>query len=512
MMKPLEYRFNLDLLDQSSHTILNARQGDNCSKMIVTLSEGDKPYAAEDGAVIIFVALKPDGHYIYDNCSVENGCIIYAFNDQTVPVSGMVACQFKLLGGDGEGDRLTTPVFRMAVNSNVNVDEEQIVSSDTYTALTDLIDEIHHDLDTGAFIGPQGPAGPEGAQGPKGDTGAKGDPGNDGDTPLISSVHLDTGPHKNHTEVIFTYHNGIIKSVYLPDGAKGDTGATGAKGDPGEDGYSPTATVTKTGTQSTIRITDKNGTTEAVVSDGAKGDTGPQGPKGDPGAKGDPGEDGRDVTVITAEEFPESLDWNGTIPTTFAGKTGEVGEIALYYDYASLWYLAEADGASYEWERIPMKSETMLLAKTNPTSEQIAAMSTGQFYSDTTNKKGIIKGVQDFYDTTYIDSSLINVRRVYTPDIVLPYRTSSDDLGTYLEVRVSYSSSSSSHLKEMETGDFIRNSNGDLWIVAWRSTNFAPNYSVDYGIKLIARAGSEYYTKSEIDSMIGNIETDLSQV
>lgn len=51
----------------------------------------------------------------------------------------------------------------------------------------------------------------------------------------------------------------------------------GAKGNPGEDGYSPTANVTKTDNVSTITITDKNGTTTATVSDGVDGIDGQDG-------------------------------------------------------------------------------------------------------------------------------------------------------------------------------------------------------------------------------------------
>lgn len=43
------------------------------------------------------------------------------------------------------------------------------------------------------------------------------------------------------------------------------------KGEDGEDGISPTASVTKVGTKSTITITDANGTTTAEVLDGASG-------------------------------------------------------------------------------------------------------------------------------------------------------------------------------------------------------------------------------------------------
>lgn len=56
-----------------------------------------------------------------------------------------------------------------------------------------------------------------------------------------------------------------VLDFVIPQGVQGETGATGA------DGYSPTATVTKSGDTATITITDKNGTTTATVSDGSSG-------------------------------------------------------------------------------------------------------------------------------------------------------------------------------------------------------------------------------------------------
>lgn len=50
------------------------------------------------------------------------------------------------------------------------------------------------------------------------------------------------------------------------NGQKGDKGD---KGNPGVDGFSPIATVTKSGDVATISITDKNGTTTATVEDGS---------------------------------------------------------------------------------------------------------------------------------------------------------------------------------------------------------------------------------------------------
>lgn len=51
----------------------------------------------------------------------------------------------------------------------------------------------------------------------------------------------------------------------IPAGAQG---AQGEQGVPGQDGFSPIATVTKTGTVATITITDANGTTTTTISDG----------------------------------------------------------------------------------------------------------------------------------------------------------------------------------------------------------------------------------------------------
>jgi len=50
--------------------------------------------------------------------------------------------------------------------------------------------------------------------------------------------------------------------------------------------------------------------------------------------------------------------------------------------------------------------DKMGLAPLNPTAAQIVLMPDGQFYGDTVNHKGVIKGGQSFYDTIYIDNIL----------------------------------------------------------------------------------------------------------
>lgn len=64
-----------------------------------------------------------------------------------------------------------------------------------------------------------------------------------------------------------SYEDGVL-TIGVPRGADGQDG------DPGADGYSPSASVSKSGTTATITITDKNGTTTATVSDGEDGQDG----------------------------------------------------------------------------------------------------------------------------------------------------------------------------------------------------------------------------------------------
>lgn len=71
---------------------------------------------------------------------------------------------------------------------------------------------------------------------------------------------------------------------------KGEPGQNGADGAPGADGYSPTASVDQSTDGAKITITDKSGTTEAVVKNGANGRD---------GADGQPGRDGVDGITPT---------------------------------------------------------------------------------------------------------------------------------------------------------------------------------------------------------------------
>ncbi len=105
--------------------------------------------------------------------------------------------------------------------------------------------------------------------------GKDGTDGADGVSPTVSIAKADgvttvtiTDKDGTHTAEIADGEKGEKGDTGAtgPQGDKGDTGATGAAG---ADGYSPTATVTKSGDTATITVTDKSGTTTAEVKDGS---------------------------------------------------------------------------------------------------------------------------------------------------------------------------------------------------------------------------------------------------
>lgn len=147
------------------------------------------------------------------------------------------------------------------------------------------------------------------------------------------------------------------------------------------------------------RAANKDGTTteaeDSILAGIASGEITIPAAKGDPGPPGPPGPAGSSVTIINSETVPESAEWDGEIPTTYAGQTGEKGEIAFWN--GELWYLYNVatlgQTTYYHWDKVAVTEDLegkMDLAPLNPTAEQIAAMAGGQIYGD--------KITQDEYD------------------------------------------------------------------------------------------------------------------
>lgn len=114
--------------------------------------------------------------------------------------------------------------------------------------------EITGEIKYGGDVGPRGPVGPEGKQGPQGEKGDIGPVGPQGEKGDIGPQ----GPEGKRGLQGLTGERG-------PQGEKGEKGDTGSTG---SDGISPIITTSKSGTTTTITITDKDGTKTATIEDG----------------------------------------------------------------------------------------------------------------------------------------------------------------------------------------------------------------------------------------------------
>lgn len=130
---------------------------------------------------------------------------------------------------------------------DMSVSAESLPEGSEATVTKSEQDGVVH-LTFGIPTGATGATGAKGDKGDKGDTGAQGIKGDQGEQGIQG-----------------------IQGIQGERGEKGDKGDTGAQGVAGQDGYSPSATVTKVGDTATITITDKNGTTTAQISDGSGG-------------------------------------------------------------------------------------------------------------------------------------------------------------------------------------------------------------------------------------------------
>ena len=140
-------------------------------------------------------------------------------------------------------------------------------------------------------------------------------------------------PGSAATAEITTTETGKQFVFGIPKGGKGDTGATGQ---PGQDGYSPTASVSKSGSTATISITDKNGTTTATVSDG------------EDGAAGQDGADGQDAYVwirYAAAQPTQDSDMKTTADAWMGVYTGNSSTAPTTYTSYTWGKIKGEDGA-----------------------------------------------------------------------------------------------------------------------------------------------------------------------
>ena len=135
------FRFSLDIHEAHSNVCLNVKKGDtNSRKLYITLMENGFPYEISDECYAVFTATKNDGKVLYNDCVIDDDTIIYELTPQTTASSGVMDCEIQLYGADDA--LLTSPRFLIVVDETVYDTETEIVSTDEYKALLELISRI----------------------------------------------------------------------------------------------------------------------------------------------------------------------------------------------------------------------------------------------------------------------------------------------------------------------------------------------------------------------------------
>lgn len=134
-----DYRFALDITNTlQAQVSVPATFGDSARRLYISLNEGRKPYAISNGCRAVFVAKKPDGTSIFNDCIIEgNKTIVYEFSSNTTSAQGVVDCEIRLYGADGK--LITSPQFIIVVDKRVLRDEEIMLSESEHTTLDNII-------------------------------------------------------------------------------------------------------------------------------------------------------------------------------------------------------------------------------------------------------------------------------------------------------------------------------------------------------------------------------------
>ena len=136
-MKLVEHKFTLDVNQTASQVSISVKKGDTARRLLIHLTESGYPCHLSKDCYAVFSANKPDGHVVFNNCTIEDCVIGYDFTAQTVAAVGLVNCEIIIYGAMGV--QLTSASFDIIVEESTYAAVE---SSDEANALASLIQEI----------------------------------------------------------------------------------------------------------------------------------------------------------------------------------------------------------------------------------------------------------------------------------------------------------------------------------------------------------------------------------
>ena len=134
------YRFTLDLQKHQSQQSIAVFRGDTAVQLLISLTDGGKPYTIKEGNYAVFYGKRADDEPLVHSCKLNEtrSEIIYEFQDTTSFVEGIVNCQCRLYGTDQK--LITAPRFTIVVDERVVNDDIEIeIPGSNLSALDDIL-------------------------------------------------------------------------------------------------------------------------------------------------------------------------------------------------------------------------------------------------------------------------------------------------------------------------------------------------------------------------------------
>ena len=132
------YRKSLDLQKNGVQWSVDIKKNDvNSRKIVISLTDGGKTFNLDENMIVTVYAKKPDENIIYSNCKIESGLVIYEPTKQCISAEGTVNCELRIYSENSSGSQLlTSPRFSIEVYGVLS-NEEHLVSTNEYSALTE---------------------------------------------------------------------------------------------------------------------------------------------------------------------------------------------------------------------------------------------------------------------------------------------------------------------------------------------------------------------------------------
>ena len=131
------YRFTLDLQKHQSQMSVAVFRHDTAVRLIISLTDGGKPYFLEDGCYARLFGKRPDDAEFSHPCMIkDNTEIIYDFLPSASYVEGIVNCQLRIYGTEREF--ITAPRFTIVVDERVVDDSDTDIDDETLAKLDDI--------------------------------------------------------------------------------------------------------------------------------------------------------------------------------------------------------------------------------------------------------------------------------------------------------------------------------------------------------------------------------------